>query len=317
MKKVSILLCMFFTMFIFASCSGNTETPEQATTNALNAVKSLNKQEAEKYFTYSDLIKENSSKEDLLENEETLKLMLKNLNFKILSSDVKNDSAVVKAEITSIDMKPILGEYISQAFSTAMSNAFVQDENNSEDDEMEQIFIDLLKNEDNKLLTSVVDVKLTKVEGVWKLDMDESLKDAIFGGLISSTEGFGGGNKLNEINNYIVGDLWNEGFCDIDSYLKIGKNSVGKTMDIDLTLTQLDESMSKKPEYDTYINGLEDEKYSNLKMIWGKLSSEIDRLYGLIKAKKPTANASDYEFDTGLFSQYLNAFSDEISKLDE
>lgn len=74
--------------------------------------------------------------------------------------------------------------------------------------------------------------------------------------------------------------------------------------------------MAKKIEYDDYISSLEDEKYAKVKRIWGKLSPEIDRLYSQLQEKKPVASDSSYDFDTGLFNQYMDAFTDEVWELD-
>jgi hypothetical protein len=256
--------------------------------------------------------------------------MLEKLNFKIISSSIEGDTATVKTEITNTDLKLILGEYVKQAFAAAFANAFSSELSDEEmQKQSEQIFIDLLKKKDNKTITSTVDIKLSKNENSWKIDMNESLQDAVLGGFISAAKdleaSFNEGNtsqdastkdKLIEVQNYVVGDIWNDGFSDISSYLATGKSSTGETMDIDLTLQQLDSAMTKKANYDAYINGL-DEKYAKVKQIWSKLSPEIDKLYGQIKEKKPTANDSSYEFDTGLFSQYMDAFIDSINELEQ
>lgn len=87
-------------------------------------------------------------------------------------------------------------------------------------------------------------------------------------------------------------------------------------MDIDFTLEQLADAMTEKAGYDTYINGLDDEKYAKIKQIWSKLSAEIDKLYSQIQERKPVANDSSYNFDTGIFNQYMDAFTDKVDKLD-
>lgn len=306
---------------MLTGCGGG-ESPEQAVTNALKAIKNLNMETAKKYFEPEELTK-SDSKNDLLENEKNTKLLLKNFSFKVLSSSIEGDTATVKTEITNTDLKLILSEYLKQAFASAFSNAF-SGELSDEDiqKQSEQMFFDLLKREGNKTLTSNIDIKLMKKEDSWRIIMDEYLQDAIFGGLISAMKGLGVENsspkdKLIEIQNYVVGDIWNYGFADISWYLTTGKSSTGETIDIDLTLQQLDDTMEKKPDYDAYIRGLEDAKYGKVKQMWEKLSTEIDKLYSQVKEKKPTANDSNYDFDTGLFQQYMDAFIDSIDKLNE
>ena len=42
--------------------------------------------------------------------------------------------------------------------------------------------------------------------------------------------------KLFEIGNWLTLNVWNEGFCDISSYIGRGKNAVGGELDLDYTL---------------------------------------------------------------------------------
>ena len=43
---------------------------------------------------------------------------------------------------------------------------------------------------------------------------------------------------------------------------------------------------------------------------------EIGRLYNQVLEKKPETNDSGYDFDTGRFNQYMDAFIDEVRELD-
>lgn len=119
---------------------------------------------------------------------------------------------------------------------------------------------------------------------------------------------------LQEISNFIVSDIWNVGFVDISWYASSGTSSTGQTLDIDFTIEQLGKAMNQKKEYDTYISNL-DAKYDSIKGIWSKLSGEIDRMYKQIQDKPPIANDSTTKLDTGVFTQYLEAFTDEVDKL--
>ena len=111
---------------------------------------------------------------------------------------------------------------------------------------------------------------------------------------------------LNEINNWLISDIWNDGFCDISHYLSNGKNSIGESMDIDFIVQQLKKKMEQKQHYDEFINKLDNQ---NIKDIWAKLSPEIDRLFEIVTTNTLTPESS-IAFDTGIFVQYRNAFSD-------
>ncbi|MNB83173.1 hypothetical protein D3C75_300040 [compost metagenome] len=119
---------------------------------------------------------------------------------------------------------------------------------------------------------------------------------------------------LKEISNFVVSDIWNDGFVDISWYAGSGTGSTGQTIDIDFTIEQLAKAMTQKMEYDNYINNL-DAKYDSIKSIWAKLTGEMDRMYKQIQDTPPIANDATTKIDTGIFTQYLRAFTDEVDKL--
>ncbi|MBY9077294.1 hypothetical protein KIH86_03735 [Paenibacillus sp. HN-1] len=119
--------------------------------------------------------------------------------------------------------------------------------------------------------------------------------------------------KLIEVQNYVVGDLWNTGFVDAISYINTGTSSIGQSLDIDLTMDQLGKAITKKVEYDQYINSLPTE-YDNVKSVWTKLSAEADQMYKQLQATPPKANAGGAP-DSGKFNQYLTAFSNAVSEI--
>lgn len=123
-------------------------------------------------------------------------------------------------------------------------------------------------------------------------------------------------SKLMEIDNFVIGDIWNDGFVNVGSFASRGKDATGQTMDIDFMLQQLGKSMEKKPAYDTYIQGL-DSKYDNVKQLWTKVSEQIDALYRKVQETPPKANDQEYPFDTGLFTQYDDAFSKAVEDLNQ
>lgn len=87
-------------------------------------------------------------------------------------------------------------------------------------------------------------------------------------------------------------------------------------MDIDFMIQQLSKSMEKKAEYDTYIQGL-DSNYDEVKQLWTKVSGEIDTLYKKLQNDPPKANDTEYEFDTGLYEQYSDAFFEAVEALNQ
>lgn len=313
---------------VFSACSLGGEKPEQAVSKALNAVKILDEAGMQSYFTYDELMNFGTSNKDkTIKDKQNTKLYFSNLDYKIKSSSVNGDAATVKTEITNLDMKSIMGEYVAEAMKLAMANAFTTDDKKLKEEEMnkksEQMLVDFISRKDNKKVTLTVDIKLIKKDKNWKVQMEKGLQDAITGGLASFSEEMNKNNntsdspknKLTEINNYVVSDLWNKGLCDIKWYVNSGTGSTGNSLDIDFTISQLDNAYKKKKTYDEYIQGLDATLFSNVKSIWGKLSPELDILYNQIKSKKPTAKDSGYNFDSGKFSQYMEAFGDAVNEV--
>jgi len=123
-------------------------------------------------------------------------------------------------------------------------------------------------------------------------------------------------DKLDEIDGWLISDIWNKGFVDIRDYIANGTSSTGETLDIDFTIESLDIAIKKKPDYDSFIDGLEEEQYAQIKSIWERLSPEIDLLYNQAKEIIPVVNDASNSFDTGKLVQYRDAFSDAIYDLD-
>ncbi|TCN00739.1 hypothetical protein EV294_101188 [Paenibacillus sp. BK033] len=123
-------------------------------------------------------------------------------------------------------------------------------------------------------------------------------------------------STLMEIKNFVIGEIWNEGLVNIGHYAYDGTDATGSTMDIDFMIQQLSKSMEKKAEYDIYIQGL-DSKYDEVKQLWTKVSGEIDTLYKKLQDDPPKAKDTEYQFDTGLYEQYSDAFFGAVEALNQ
>jgi hypothetical protein len=99
---------------------------------------------------------------------------------------------MVKTEITAIDMKPVMGEFFTNAMQFAFSNAFTPEEQQLSDEEMdkkmEELFIQSVSKSDLATVTNTVDIKVVEVEKTWKAAVDETFTDALFGGLMTVAE---------------------------------------------------------------------------------------------------------------------------------
>lgn len=121
--------------------------------------------------------------------------------------------------------------------------------------------------------------------------------------------------KLREVNSWYTSELWNDGLCDISWYANKGTSATGQELDIEMTLKRYNEALEKMDDYNTFITGLDDKKYDDVKYAWDKLYNGIKESDKIIKANEITAN-SGLDLKTSVLSQYSDAFKDYISKLD-
>lgn len=185
MKKTGIFLLVLMLLLSVACNKG--ETAEQATINALNAVRTLDKDTLSKYLNYNDLVKTNEDSNDQ-ESEEQVKKIFENLEYKIVSSEEKDTEAIVKVDITNIDMEKVMGEAMKNALAEAFSQAFSSIGEQKSEEENEDMFSEqfnqALENNKGSKVINTVDIKLTKVDGHWKINMDSDLQNALMGNLL-------------------------------------------------------------------------------------------------------------------------------------
>ncbi len=120
-------------------------------------------------------------------------------------------------------------------------------------------------------------------------------------------------DKLNEINNFVVDNIWNNGYCNISWYISSGTDSTGEKLDINKTLKDLTASMTQLSVYDKYITGLKGGQYDSLKTAWKDLYNESQSLYGIVKSSTPIPNDENSSFSSNTFTDYMNTFSEECS----
>lgn len=188
MKKLIGVILSLTLLFTLVGCGGKNETPEQAVNKGLLAIKNLDEVAMNKYFDKNVLEEQLEENEELIEeNLDNAKLLVKHLGYEVLSSSVDGDSAVVNAKITNIDMKEIVSEY----FVKALTLAFSGKDDDVIETELEAMMIELLEDENVKLVTTEVKVNLNKGEDNWIIDPDEDFMNAILGDLLSIGDMFG------------------------------------------------------------------------------------------------------------------------------
>ena len=119
-----------------------------------------------------------------------------------------------------------------------------------------------------------------------------------------------------ELSTKEVTDIWNVGLCDIGYYTSSGTSATGEELDIELTLKQYNEAIAKLEEYNTFVNGLKDKKYDDVKFAWEKLYKGIRESDKIVQSNEIKAK-SGLDLKTDKLSQYQTAFQKYINALSE
>lgn len=155
--------------------------PEASVKSFVEALKAGDFETAKKYTsdeTWTALeIADNS--EDL----EMMKLYFKSLDIKVVQVTKSRNQAIVKAEITNKDLKTILGNYIQEALKLALQNISSKEDQETMENQLKEYFKSQFESEEITNVTNTVDIVLNKVDGQWKVVVDENLRDALLPGL--------------------------------------------------------------------------------------------------------------------------------------
>ena len=271
---------------------------------------------------------QNQSNELPTEFFDYLKKNANKVTFKITDSQTTDEKAIVTVTTKYVDAGPIVKASIGEFFSKALGLAFSSTEMTEE--ESTQMFMSIMNEQidtlDEQFAEKSIQIELEKVDKTWYVSaLSEDLLDVITSGFLSAAADMSNFSAvgeeeaadpnatpiptptpdpervLSEINNYVISDIWNDGFSVVEWFLSTGKGPTGDSVDIEFTKSQLTLAMTKKAEYDLYIAGL-DSSFNNIKDVLVKLSQETDSLYQQIQSGATT-------LDTGIFVQYRDAFS--------
>ena len=180
-------------------CGSITDKAEASVSGMFDAFKALDFEKARDYVDVDSMkLSEYDTNEDA-DYERFMSTLFDRLDYKIVSSEELDDETVnVVVEITAVDMKAVLKDYVAEALKYAFSNTLEDPQPTEEETQkkMEDLFIASATKEGLDTVTSVVTIKVVNDDGNWKIVSDDPLVDALFGGLISAieeiSESFGG-----------------------------------------------------------------------------------------------------------------------------
>ena len=182
MPFLSILLAL-----TLSSCNTG-EQPGQAVEKTVAALKAADGQTAQKYVDYQNLLVFSMNQGGTFSKDsENVKLLFSKLSCKINSTKIDGETAVVNADITTLDMQQIFMDYMSQSLSLIYSTGQEQNQDNAQlQAQLAKIFTDILKKQDTKTVTKNVDIHMAKSQSNWTITLDENFQDAVLGGVVKA-----------------------------------------------------------------------------------------------------------------------------------
>lgn len=193
MKRIKSIIATILALILLFSLTGCGEIKkaETAVNGMFTAFKNTDIEAAAKYVDV-DEINASEDSSDSISTELVMKTIFNKLDYKIISSEKVDDTTVkVKTDITVTDMKPVLGEFFTNAMQYAFSTAFSNPQPTEEETnkKMEEMFIESASKEDLATVTNEVDITVVKTENnEWKVKSDDTFADALLGGLITAGE---------------------------------------------------------------------------------------------------------------------------------
>ncbi|WP_304509272.1 DUF4878 domain-containing protein [Anaerotignum sp.] len=178
-KKFLAICFIFILSFSCISCGNKSDSPETVVANYFNALKSGDLESAKAYVKDGNDQILNDTEEE--ESATEMNYILGTLSYHVISTEINDSTATVKTTITNVDMKPVMGEFVTQLFSLAFSGL---DEEELEAKQKEAFASAFEANKDTTIDTEV-DIQLEKTETGWVINPTDDLADGITGGLLS------------------------------------------------------------------------------------------------------------------------------------
>lgn len=203
--KIIAAVLAALTLTMCLSACGSAKTPEAAVEGLFDALKDQNMVEAAKYVDLESIENLISDKSKLDDAQMFLKEIGKKLEYEIISSEeVDENTAKVKAKVTSIDMAAVMKNYITKGMQYSISSVFGSGVATDEENEkyMEELFMECMSDESVGTVTNEIDITVQKQDGNWKVNADNTFNDALLGGITNTAESI-----VSEFGNALLGSL--------------------------------------------------------------------------------------------------------------
>ena len=167
--KIALIVILIIVLIIggYAIALNVTKTQAIDTVDKMfTAIKTGDEEQIKQYIDIENAIEENNTtEENIAEDQDMEKAMLKNLNYEVLSTDVKINECTMKLNISNKNLKTVFGNYISKAFSLAFSQAFGAMTEEEMDAQLKQYFEEQYNSDEIETVTTEVTINMKKENG--------------------------------------------------------------------------------------------------------------------------------------------------------
>lgn len=188
MKNLKLLVVSIAILFLIAGC-GSTSGANKVVTSFFDTYKSGDIKGILQYVdsaTSSELTKVVEGFSDTNEDTKTLvDLVTKDLDYKIVETTVKDDTAVVEVVVSNNNLQQFMNDYMSQYFTYVSSQGQQDGKDVVSDEELDAYAHDLLAQklqEDKKTISISFDIILKNLKDKgWQIEADDNLVNAVTG----------------------------------------------------------------------------------------------------------------------------------------
>lgn len=163
--------------------------PEKVVKQYLEAIKKQDIEKASKLITDDSIEKEIKLKDT--PEDKCVKNVFSKIKYSTGKVIKEKDSAIVKTSITSVDLTKIATKVLADALPKVMEQAF--SDKGIDDEAQQQAIFDNLNKSINESgapkVTTIVDIKVIKRNGKWRIEPNKDLANALSGNFYSIADG--------------------------------------------------------------------------------------------------------------------------------
>lgn len=141
------------------------------------SLKSGDVNQLKKYINLSDsesISDEVTDGDEEDDDNKTALIMLKNLNYEVVDTDIGFKNCTITLNVSNKDIKTVFSKYISNLFSLAISSAFGQITEEELNQKAEETLEKEYNSDEVETVTNPLTLNLVKENGKWNVDFDKT-----------------------------------------------------------------------------------------------------------------------------------------------